>query len=313
MTDLPARRPFEQLPFDQLPQEPRRPHVYFDDELEQAELSFGPYGEHPVAWRRFGSGPPLLLVHGLMTSSYSWRYALEPLGERFTLYAPDLPGAGRSAMVAGPYDPDTLADWIGAFQRHVGIRGCPVIGNSLGGYLCMRLALRDPEAMSRLVNLHSPGRPELRLRALRAALFVPGVQAALAWWIRRDPLRWAHTNVHYADETLKSLEEASEYGLPLTDVAGSRAFVRILHQTVAPGPMARQLRQLRARRDDGRGFGVPLMLLYAPADPMVSPEVGRVLAEATGVPVTWLAEGSHFAHVDATDAFVAAVLEFLEG
>ncbi|MCP4867238.1 MAG: alpha/beta fold hydrolase [Proteobacteria bacterium] len=139
------------------------------------------WGSIEVAWRQAGSGPPLLLVHGLMTSSYSWRYVLEPLGEHFTLYAPDLPGSGASAMPAGPYDPGTLAAWIGQFQSMLGIRGCPVIGNSLGGYLSMRLALDDPGSMARLLNLHSPGVPELRLKALRPT----SCWATCSRWTRR--------------------------------------------------------------------------------------------------------------------------------
>jgi pimeloyl-ACP methyl ester carboxylesterase len=242
-----------------------------------------------------------------MTSSYSWRYVLQPLGEHFTLYAPDLPGSGSSAKPAGPYDPGTVAAWIGHFQSSVGIRGCPVIGNSLGGYLAMRLALDDPGSMSRLLNLHSPGVPDLRLRVLRAALSVPGVQRLLAAFVRRNPQRWAHTNVHYFDETLKSLEEAKAYGDPLADVAGSRAFVRILHETVHWRAMRDQLARLRALD----GFVVPLLLLYARHDPMVPPEVGPALAAATGAELRWLQEASHFAHVDATETFVAEALAFL--
>jgi pimeloyl-ACP methyl ester carboxylesterase len=77
-----------------------------------------------------------------MTTSYSWRYALAPLGERFTCYAPDLPGAGRTERANDrSYHPDALAQWLGALQRGLGIRGERVIGNSMGGYLCLRLAL----------------------------------------------------------------------------------------------------------------------------------------------------------------------------
>jgi len=306
---LPARRPFRQLPFAALPELPRRPHPYYDEPLREVVMETAPWGSIPVAWRQHGSGPPLLLVHGLMTSSYSWRYVLEPLGRRFTLFAPDLPGSGASGKPPGPYDPGSVATWIGQFQSLVGIRGCPVIGNSLGGYLCMRLALDDPASMSRLLNLHSPGLPEPRIRALGAALSVPGVQRALAAFVRRDPHRWAHTHVHYFDETLKSLQEARAYGDPLADVAGSRAFARILAETVHWRPMRDQLARLHA----SDGFPVPLLLLYARADPMVPPRIGAALAAATGAELRWLEEGSHFAHVDAPDAFVAEALEFLGG
>jgi pimeloyl-ACP methyl ester carboxylesterase len=248
-----------------------------------------------------------------MTTSYSWRYALGPLGERFTCYAPDLPGAGRTERPNDrAYHPDALAEWLGALQRALGIRGERVIGNSMGGYLCLRLALSDPAAISRLVCAHAPGVPELRLVALRAALALPGARRLLARVIRRDPLRWAHANVHYWDESLKSLEEAHEYGDPLATPEGATAFIKHLGETMALGPIEDFQRALLARRARGEPFPVNTLLVYARRDPMVPPRFGTVLAERLGAPIVWLDEGSHFAHVDALDRFLPPVLEFLD-
>jgi len=52
-----------------------------------------------------------------MTSSYSWRYLLAPLGARFTVYAPDLVGAGRSDKPDRSYHPDAVATFVGALAR----------------------------------------------------------------------------------------------------------------------------------------------------------------------------------------------------
>jgi pimeloyl-ACP methyl ester carboxylesterase len=260
-----------------------------------------------------GNGPPLLLVHGLMTSSYSWRYVLEPLGRRFTLYAPDLPGNGRSDRPLAPrYHPDALADWIGEVQSALGIRGSAVIGNSMGGYLCLRLALRDPAAMSRLVDVHSPGVPEARLYALGAALAVPGMKSVVAYLARRKPEEWAHRNVHYYDESLKSREEAREYGGPLADRDGARAFVKYLGETMAAGPMRRFFRELGARHARGEPFPIPLLLVYAERDPMVPPSIGdRLVERIPDAQLIRMKGASHFAHVDAAVQFVPLVLPFL--
>jgi pimeloyl-ACP methyl ester carboxylesterase len=308
-------QPFRRGPYDALPEVPHRPHGYFASRGERVEMDSRPFGRLGVHYRVHGSGPPLLLVHGLMTSSYSWRYVLGPLGEHFTLYVPDLPGAGRSDKPLAPrYAPEAFAEWIGEFQRAVGIRGCAVVGNSLGGYLCMLLALRDPAAMSRLVNLHSPGVPEPRLYALAAAFAVPGARRALAWFIARSPYRWAHRNVHYYDESLKSLEEAREYGAPLATREGAAAFVKYLAETVAVGPMRAMHRDLAARRARRAGFPVPLLLVYAARDPMVPPRFGDAFAEAIpDARFVRLREASHFAHVDAPERFLPPVLEFLRG
>jgi pimeloyl-ACP methyl ester carboxylesterase len=302
--------PFRRGPFEALPREPHRPHRYQALEPRRVRLESAPFGSIEVHYREHGSGPPLLLVHGLMTSSYSWRYVLDGLGAHFRLVMPDLPGAGRSDKPDRSYAPAALATAVGEFQRAVGIRGCAAIGNSLGGYLCMRLALEDPGAFSRLVNVHSPGIPELRLHLLHAALSVPGVGRALGWWIRRAPLRWVHRNVHYRDESLKSLEEAHEYGDPLASVAGSRAFVRYLRETVAPGDMAAFVRELEKRRETG--FPVPLLLVYADRDPMVPPRVGDALrALVPTARFVRMTETSHFAHVDTPERVIAEVLPFL--
>ncbi|MBK9032311.1 MAG: alpha/beta hydrolase [Myxococcales bacterium] len=307
--------PFRRGRFEELPETPWRPHPFADTQLTRVPITTAELGACTAAVRTFGSGPPLLLVHGLMTTSYSWRYVLASLGAHFTLYMPDLPGNGDSDRPQDrAYHPEALAIWLGAVQRVLGIRGCPVIGNSMGGYLSMRLALREPDAMSRLVNLHSPGVPEARLWALRAALAMPGAWRALAWAARRDPERWVHKNVHYWDESLKSREEARIYGGQLASPEGARAFVKHLAETMAIGPIREFHRTLRARRAAGERFPVPLLLVYAERDPMVPPRFGDVFAELIpDARLVRLPEASHFAHVDAADRFVAAVLDFVRG
>jgi pimeloyl-ACP methyl ester carboxylesterase len=306
-------RPFRRGPFAALPESPHRPHPYAATRAESVTVTTDELGATTAHVRIHGQGPPLLLIHGLMTSSYSFRYLLEPLGTRFTLHIPDLPGAGRSSRpLDRAYHPQALARWIGALQRQLGIRGCPVVGNSMGGYLCMRLALDDPGTMSRLVNVHSPGIAELRLRALGAALALPGMKALLSRVVRIDPLRWVHRNVHYYDESLKSLEEAREYGAPLATPEGARAFVKHLAETMAAGPIGEFHRTLAARKARGEHFPVPLLLLYAEEDPMVPPRIGHELSACLPeARLVWLQQASHFAHVDAVERFLPPVLEFL--
>ncbi len=307
--------PFRQGRFADLPERPIRPHRFFDTEPREVTVDGGQGWPATRAHVRvYGAGPPLLLIHGLMTTSYSWRYVFEPLGRHYTCYAPDLPGAGRSeAALAADYRPHSLARWIGRLQAALSIPGCDVIGNSMGGYLAMVLALARPKAIGRLVNLHSPGVPELRLTALRAALRLPGSKRVLRGLIARDPLRWAHRNVHYYDESFKSLEEAHEYGDPLATHDGFEGFFKYLSETMLNGPMQAFQAELRERQRYRLGFPVPLMLAYAEQDPVVPPLIGTVLARRVpDAHFVWLREASHFAHVDATERFVDAVIAFLE-
>lgn len=308
-------RPFEQGRFEDLPLRPRVPHPYFETEAIEVSLRWGERsGTRARAHvRRYGKGPPLLLIHGLMTSSYSWRYVLAALGERFTCYAPDLPGNGASdACVGVSYDPSSLVAWIAALQEALGITGAPCIANSMGGYLALTAAL-DGVPFGSLVQVHGPGVPEARIMVMHAAFAVPGAHALFHALVARDPERWCHRNVHYFDESLKSLEEARQYAEPLRTDAGRRALGKYLTETLSTGPMRALQAKLTARRDRGEPFPCPLLLVYARRDPMVPPRFGKVYAERIpSARIVWLDESSHFPHVDAPDRFLAPVLEFLE-
>jgi len=299
--------PFRRLPFRTLPEKPRRPHSFLDLPLARVRVDLG--GERlEMAYRVAGEGPALLVLHGLMTTSYSWRYVMPGLAARYTVYAPDLPGAGASEAPRR-CDAETLTRSIAAFQEAVGIGGCAVIGNSMAGYLAMRLALDEPATMSCLVNVHSPGIPTPRFSALRAALSIPGARAALGFVVSRAPERWVHANVHYHDETLKSREEARVYAEPLESAVGRAAFASWLGDGLDPRPM----RELVAKLEATEGFPVPLQLLYARADPMVPPRVGEALhALVPDAEMVWVDGTSHFMHVDTPEAFLEAALPFLD-
>ncbi len=305
-------QPFQPVPYDDLPELPRLPHGYEKTRGFERVVHSKHFGKHSVHVREIGSGPPLLLVHGLMTTSYSFRYVFAPLAEHFRVLAPDLPGAGSTDKPDTRYGAAELAEWIFEFAQTMGIVGAACIGNSMGGYLCMRAALLHANVFSCLVNEHSPGIAELRLHALSTLLAVPGSERLLAALVRRDPQRWAHKNVHYYDESLKSREEARIYAAPLATDAGRRAFYRHLKDTMSAQGMRQFVAELKGLKRAKRAFPTPLQLVYAKRDPMVPPRVGkRLSALVPSAEMVWLEEGSHFAHIDRPQLFLDAALPFL--
>jgi len=96
-----------------------------------------------VNWRYWfaGSGPPLVLIHGFMGYAYSWRFNLEPLSNRFSVYAFDLPGCGFSQRTNS--DECSLtgdAERVLRFMEHLAIEDADLVGSSSGGGLAMVLA-----------------------------------------------------------------------------------------------------------------------------------------------------------------------------
>ncbi len=186
------------------------------------------------------------------------------------------------------------------------------MGNSLGGYLCLRHVLDSPESFARLAVIHSPLLPDIRARALHLALAMPGIARALAWCVRRSPQRWAHRNIHYYDETLKSREEVREYAEPLSTIDGSRAFVRWASQALAPADLAQFATVLRPRLAEDVAFPVPLLLLYAMEDPLVDPAMGDALQSLLpSATLVRIKRSSHFAHVDTPAAVSNELVTFL--
>jgi pimeloyl-ACP methyl ester carboxylesterase len=299
--------PFRQLPFAEVPELPRVPHRWGDVKRRDIEIRTDELGTVRICVRELGDGPPLLLVHGMGTAGYSWRYLLEPLASKFRIVIPDLPGAGDSDCPDVYLGPDVQARAILAIIDALGLRGGPVIGNSMGGYLCMRAALLDTGAIGRLVNLHSPGVPTPKMTALWWALRVLPSWRIVDWMIRRNPERWIHRNVHYSDETIKSREEHREFARPLYRRDGRRTYYRQLRDTLDTRGMKQFVAALRERE-----FPIPLLLVYAPRDPIVPPVVGdRLRALIPNAQFIRLSGGSHFAHVDAVPLFLDAVMPFL--
>jgi pimeloyl-ACP methyl ester carboxylesterase len=95
-----------------------------------------------VTWRYWhaGTGPPLLLIHGFMGYSFSWRFNVEPLSHQFSVYAMDLPGCGFSQRTDDPKC--TLAgdaERMLRFMDHLGIEDADIVASSRGGGLAIVL------------------------------------------------------------------------------------------------------------------------------------------------------------------------------
>ena len=98
-----------------------------------------------------GSGPPLLLVHGLMVTGEMFEPLLDQFATRHRVIVPDLRGHGRSRALPPPYTVRQLAADLSRLLDHLGIESTAVLGYSQGGAIVQQLALDHPEQCGRLV------------------------------------------------------------------------------------------------------------------------------------------------------------------
>jgi pimeloyl-ACP methyl ester carboxylesterase len=104
-----------------------------------------------------GTGPPLILVHGLGGAASNWTELAPFLLRRHRLLVPDLPGHGGSSALPGVSGLEPFADRIAAVAEREGMLPAPVVGHSLGGMIVLRLALRHPPAVQALVLASAAG------------------------------------------------------------------------------------------------------------------------------------------------------------
>jgi pimeloyl-ACP methyl ester carboxylesterase len=136
-----------------------------------------------VAYVEAGSGPVLLLIHGMAGTYENWRAVIEPLARHYTVVAPDLPGHGASQPGAGDYSLGSLAAGLRDLLVALGHERATLVGHSLGGGIAMQFSYQFPEATERLVLVSSGGlgpevNPVLRAAALPGAdLFIAATAA----------------------------------------------------------------------------------------------------------------------------------------
>src|SRR3954467_13755546 len=132
---------------------------------------------HRVSYRTAGSGPVVLLIHGIAGTSEQWADAAPALAERFTVVAPDLLGHGQSAKPRGDYSLGAYAVSLRDLLIVLGHRRATVVGHSLGGGIAMQFSYEYPVFCERLVLVDSGGLgPEVH-PLLRAAT-LPGAEPA---------------------------------------------------------------------------------------------------------------------------------------
>jgi pimeloyl-ACP methyl ester carboxylesterase len=107
-----------------------------------------------LAFDRRGSGPPLVLLHGLGMSRHAWDPVVPALTQRFDVIAVDLPGFGDSAPFSASVEPvpATLAAAVGELLENLGVDRPHVVGNSLGGWVALELAGVRPVASLTLLS-----------------------------------------------------------------------------------------------------------------------------------------------------------------
>jgi pimeloyl-ACP methyl ester carboxylesterase len=131
-----------------------------------------------VNYVEMGTGPPLLLVHGLSGCWQNWLENIPYLARRHRVVAPDLPGFGGSPMPSWEISIGAYARLIHDFCERLGLRRVSLIGNSMGGFISAEATIREPQRVEKLVLVSAAGVSHARMR--REPAVTAGRMAAAA-------------------------------------------------------------------------------------------------------------------------------------
>ncbi len=221
-------------------------------------------GAGEVAYRRVGTGPDVLFVHGWPVSGATFRTLLPHLIDHVTCHVIDLPGAGSSRF--GPDTTLTVDQHIRSVGRALDLLeldDVAVVGHDSGGLIARHAMAGDPRLRAMgLINTEQPRGLSWRFRSFLAVRHLPGVAAGLGWVaaqrrIRRNPFVLGDA---FADASLLDGEFDEFFLAPLHEVPARRhAAIQVL-RSFDVGHV-RDLAWIHARID------VPVQLVWGDQDP----------------------------------------------
>lgn len=132
-----------------------------------------------------GTGsPPVVFIHGLGSAGYlEWRFTLPALARAHRVFAPDLPGFGRSEKPVGDYGIPLFARVVEEYVRRRRLKAV-LVGASMGGRVALEVALRRPEMVRKLVLVNSLGVVRPRFKPFYPLMLVPRVGEGMLSLIR---------------------------------------------------------------------------------------------------------------------------------
>lgn len=257
-------------------------------------------------WIRYqvtGGGPPVVLVHGWLTSGRIWKQLADRLAQRFTVYVLDLAGFGDSDKPISGYGVRHGSRLLYAFCAHFGLTRTAVVGHDVGGAIAVKLAADHPDVVGRLVLVATPAREgQIDLPALLWLTTLP-VVGPIFYTLGRfvKPLRrlWMRPFVLDSEDLTEEVVADAGKSTP----AAVTKTLDVMRREIARDRLIRQARIVK----------VPVLIIAGEEDQIVDPQVASDWAQSVSAEVAFLNECGHLPMLERADEFNAQVLAYLTG
>jgi 3-oxoadipate enol-lactonase len=241
-------------------------------------------------------GPPLVLLHGLGSSSTDWRYQRSALGAAYRVIVPDLRGHGRSPRGRGRLTAETMAADVAALLQSLDASPAHVVGLSLGGCVALALALDHPARVRSLTLVNTFAR-----------LTPTGPRGALRMLARLGLLACAPMRVvaaHVAHGLFPRPEQRELYLAAVASLGGNsrRAYLASI-RGLASFDVRRRLGEVRC----------PTLVVAGDRDTTVPLASKRLLQQSiAGAALRVVSDSGHVTPCDQAALFNALLLGFVD-
>jgi pimeloyl-ACP methyl ester carboxylesterase len=256
-----------------------------------------------VRYRVAGGGPPVVLVHGWLSSGEIWERLAGRLAQRFTVYTLDLTGFGESDKPRSGYGVRYGSRLLYAFCAHFGLTRAAVVGHDVGGAMAVKLAADHPDVVGRIVLVATPAdEDQIDLPTLLWLATLPLV-GPIFYTLGRllRPLRrlWMRPFVLDSENLTEEAVDDSSRSTP----AAVTKTLGVMRREIARGRLTRQAGIVK----------VPVLVIAGEEDQIVDPQAAEDWARTVSAEVVFLEECGHLPMIERPGEFDARVLVFLTG
>src|ERR671911_1167150 len=257
-----------------------------------------------IRYNVVGGGPPVLLVHGWLSSSRIWERLVSRLAQRFTVYSLDLTGFGESDKPLSGYGVRNGSRLLYAFCAHFGLTRANVIGHDLGGAMAVKLAADHPDVVGRLVIVSTPAdEDQIDVPTMLWLATLP-VIGPLFYALGRAarPVRrlWMRPFVADPDDLTEEVVDDAGRSTP----AAVSKTLSIGRREISRGRLARPARSIK----------IPFLVVAGEDDQIVDPQsVGVWAGGVDKAEICLIDECGHLPMIERIAEFNAQILAFLTG
>jgi pimeloyl-ACP methyl ester carboxylesterase len=263
-----------------------------------------------VAFRQAGTGPVLVLLHGIAGSSETWIPVMRRLETRFTVVAPDFLGHGASDKPSGDYSLGAHASTIRDLLHVLGIERATVVGQSFGGGVALQLAYQYPELCERIVLVDAGGLGREVSWMLRL-LSLPGIDLVLPLLFPPFAGEWGDAAARFFEA--KGIRQARVTEMwrsyrSLIEPENRRAFLRTMRAVIDPGGQS-----VSAIDRLYLAGGLPTLIVWGSDDRIIP--VSHAFRAQAAMPHSRLVvfDGvGHFPHAEVPDRFADVLVDFVD-